>query len=337
MTITAGYDIGGAHLKVALVGNDGLVAVRQIACPLWRALDRLDAALDEAAELTGAAARHAVTMTAELTEIFESREAGVVAIVQKLRERFEGGVRVFIGLKGFADAAAAIADPLAVASANFLATARVIAERQPKSLLIDMGSTTTDIVACDRPQGLTDAERLQTGELVYTGFTRTPVASVATRAPLGGQWQGLARDAFATMADVRRVLNELPDDVDVDVHDTADGRGKSVPESLARLARGFGRDADVRHLTTWQISAAYVRERQLRSIQDGALQVLSRPGLDIASVVSAGIGAAAAEAVAVRLGLPHQSFGALIEAQSEHRLWATRCAPAVAVALLKGA
>jgi probable H4MPT-linked C1 transfer pathway protein len=335
MTITAGYDIGGAHLKVALVGNDGLVAVRQIACPLWRGLDRLDAALDEAAELTGAAARHAVTMTAELTEIFESREAGVVAIVQKLRERFEGGVRVFIGLKGFADAAAAIADPLAVASANFLATARVIAERQPKSLLIDMGSTTTDIVACDRPQGLTDAERLQTGELVYTGFTRTPVASVATRAPLGGQWQGLARDAFATMADVRRVLNELPDDVDA--HDTADGRGKSVPESLARFSRGFGRDADVRHLATWQVSAAYVRERQLRSIHDGVLQVLSRPGIDVASVVSAGIGAPAAEAIANRLGLPHQSFGALIEAQSEHRLWATRCAPAVAVALLGGA
>ncbi len=334
MTITAGYDVGGAHLKVALAGNDRLVAVRQIVCPLWQGIDRLDAALDEAAELTGGATLHAITMTAELTEIFESREAGVVAIVQKLKARLKGNFRVFMGLKGFADAAAAIADPLAVASANFLATARVIAARQPASLLIDMGSTTTDIVACDRPQGLTDAERLQTGELVYTGLTRTPVASVATRAPLAGQWQGLARDAFATMADVRRVLNELPDDVDV--HDTADGRGKSVPESLARLARGFGRDADMRHLATWQVSAAYVRERQLRSIHDGVLQVLSRPGIDIASVVSAGIGAPAAETVAIRLGRPHQSFGALIEAPSEHRLWATRCAPAVAVALLQG-
>ena len=101
-----------------------------------------------------------------------------------------------------------------LASANFLASARLIANRQPKSLLIDMGSTTTDIVACDRPQGLTDAERLQTGELVYTGLTRTPVASVATRALLAGEWQGLARDAFATMADVRRIIGDLPGDVD---------------------------------------------------------------------------------------------------------------------------
>ena len=332
MTITAGYDVGGAHLKIALVEAGRLVAVRQIACPLWQGIDRLDAAFDEAANLTGSASRHAVTMTAELTEIFESRQAGVVAILQKLRERLAGEVRVFMGLKGFADAASAASDPPSVASANFLATARVIAERQSKSLLIDTGSTTTDIVACDRPQGLTDAERLQTGELVYTGFTRTPVASVATRAPLAGQWQGLARDAFATLADVRRILSELPDDVDG--HDTADGRGKSVAESLTRFARGFGRDADMRHLATWQVSAAYVCERQLRSIYDGALQVLSRPGSNIASVVSAGIGAPVAEAVSVRLGLPHVCFGVLIDASTEHRLWATRCAPAVAVALL---
>ena len=112
-------------------------------------------------------------------------------------------------------------------------------------MLIDMGSTTTDIIPCDRPQGLSDAERLQTGELVYTGFTRTPVPGITTRAPLAGQWQGLARDTFASMADVRRVLGELPDDVHQ--HYTTYGRGKSVTESLMRLARGFGRDGDERH------------------------------------------------------------------------------------------
>ena len=87
MTTTVGYDIGGAHLKIAAVEDGRLVLVRQIACPLWQGPERLDAAFDEAAGLTGAAAVHAVTMTAELTEIFESRQAGVVAILQKARER----------------------------------------------------------------------------------------------------------------------------------------------------------------------------------------------------------------------------------------------------------
>jgi probable H4MPT-linked C1 transfer pathway protein len=335
MTITTGYDVGGAHLKVATFDGARLVAVRQIACPLWRGIENLDAALDAAAPIIGASRTHAVTMTGELTEIFESREAGVGEIVRRLAARLQGDIRVFMGLKGFAAPEAAISDPLSVGSANFLATARLIAGRRPKALLIDMGSTTTDIVACDRPQGLSDAERLQTGELVYTGLTRTPVASVATRAPLAGQWQGLARDAFATMADVRRILGALPDDVDV--HQTADGRGTSVGESLVRFARGFGRDAEMRHLATWKASAAYIAERQLRSIHDGVLQVISRPGLEITSVVSAGIGASVAEAIAARLALPHVDFGTLIDAPVEHRLWATRCAPAVAVALLLAA
>ncbi|HVX34902.1 MAG TPA: hydantoinase/oxoprolinase family protein [Hyphomicrobium sp.] len=333
MTIVAGYDVGGAHLKVARVENGRLAAVRQIACPLWQGLDQLDAALASAGPIVGGAAVHAITMTAELTEIFASREEGVVALLEKLRERIAGELRIFVGLKGFADVQTARGDPTLVASANFLTTARAVAERKPRALLIDFGSTTTDIVACDRPQGLSDAERLQTGELVYTGLTRTPVPSVTTRAPLAGQWQGLARDTFATMADVRRILGDLPEDVDF--HATADGRGKSLPESLARFARGFGRDADMRHLATWQASAAYVAERQLRSIHDGVLQVQSRPGIMVESVIAAGIGASAVERIASRLNMPVSDFGTLIDAPREHRLWATRCAPAVSVALLQ--
>ena len=207
---TIGLDVGGAHLKLARVEDGRVVSVRQIACPLWEGIERLDSALHEVDAVIAGANVYAVTMTAELTEIFESREAGVIAIVQRLRERLQGELRIFMGLKGFASPEAALGDPLSIASANFLATARLIARLRPASLLIDMGSTTTDIIACDRPLGLTDAERLQTGELVYTGLTRTPVPSIATRAPLAGQWQGLARDAFATMADVRRILADLP-------------------------------------------------------------------------------------------------------------------------------
>lgn len=333
MTIVAGYDVGGAHLKVARIENGRLAAVRQIACPLWQGLDQLDAALTSAAPIISDATIHAITMTAELTEIFASREDGVVALLEQLRQRISGELRIFTGLKGFTDVQAARGDPLSVASANFLATARLVAERQLHALLIDFGSTTTDIVACGRPQGLSDAERLQTGELVYTGLTRTPVPSVATRAPLAGQWQGLARDTFATMADVRRILGELADDVDV--HATTDERGKSVPESLARFARGFGRDADIRHLATWRASAAYIAERQLRSIHDGVLQVLSRPGLMTNAVVSAGIGAPVVAQIASRLNLPVTDFGTLIDAPEDLRIWATRCAPAVSVALLQ--
>lgn len=333
MPIVAGYDVGGAHLKVARVEDGRLTGVRQIACPLWLGLDQLTTALRDAADLTANAGVHAMTMTGELCELFQSRQDGVRALSAHMARHVRAPLRIYLGLKGFGDANAASADPDAAGSANFLATAQTIARIKPHALLIDMGSTTTDIVACDRPQGLTDAERLQTGELVYTGFTRTPVPSVTTRGVLAGQWQGLARDNFATMADVRRVLGELPDGVDL--HATADGRGKSVEDSLARLARGFGRDGEMRRLREWQIAAAHIRDEQVSSIVDGALQVLSRPGLNLSGgVVAAGIGAATARDVARRLGLDCVDFGAIVGATETLRLDATRYAPAVAVALL---
>jgi len=334
MVTVAGYDVGGAHLKIARLEDGRVTGVRQIACPLWQGLDRLDAALAAAGDLTSGADKHALTMTAELTEIFPSRAEGTQALIAFFSRRFGNNTRFFSGLRGFVDAASAKDDPASVASANFLATARAVAQRKNGALLVDVGSTTCDIVACDRPQGLTDAERLQTGELVYTGFTRTPVPSVATRAPLLGAWQGLARDAFATMADVRRILGELPEDVDL--HETADGRGKSVGDSLRRFARGFGRDADERRLKAWQAAAAFVREEQMKSILEGALQVLSRPGLEVTGAIAAGIGAPAAEAIARRLGLPSTTFGSLVEAPPTLTLEVTRHAPAVAVAKLSG-
>lgn len=333
MTIRVGYDVGGAHLKVARVENGRVVAVRQIACALWEGMERLDAALAEARSMTGTAVQHAVTMTGELTEIFPSRQAGVAALVSQLASALPGEVRFYMGLKGFGNSEQAARDWESVASANFLATATAIARVKPHALLIDMGSTTTDIVACDRPQGLTDAERLQTGELVYTGLTRTAVPAITTRAPLAGVWQGLARDFFASMADVRRVLGTLPDDVDS--HATADGRGKSQAESLIRLARGFGRDGEERHLDVWQTAAAHIRDVQLQSIVEGARQVMSRLGIDVSGgVVAAGIGADEVAEVARRLGLSCVAFGDLIDADAGCRLWATRCAAVVGVALL---
>lgn len=331
-TVTAGYDVGGAHLKVARVENARVAAVEQYPCALWKGLDQLDAALRAASHITRGADCHAVTMTGELCELFATRHDGVLALTSHLALALGPKVQFFLGLKNFGDAVTAAAQTSDVASTNFLSTAKLIASLRPKALLIDMGSTTTDIIACDRPQGLSDAERLQTGELVYTGFTRTAVPSITTRGVLAGQWQGLARDTFATMADVRRVLGELTEDVDQ--HETADGRGKSLEESLARLARGFGRDAEMRHLPAWRVAAAHIREEQLRSIHDGALHVLSRPGLEITNVVAAGIGAPVAGEIARRLGLTCTDFGQMIGADEKCRLSATRYAPAVAVALL---
>ena len=337
MAITAGYDVGGAHLKVALAEGGRTVAAVQIACPLWQGLDRLDAALAEAHPLVARAERHAATMTGELCELFPDRTTGVLTLVDRLVTILGADARFWLGPHGFGSAAEARQNPSAVASTNFLASAELIARRLGDGLLVDMGSTTTDIIAIAAghpcPRGLTDAERLATGELVYTGLTRTDVSAVAHTAAFRGREQRLAAGCFSTMADVRRILGELPEGVDQ--HATADRRGTSLAESLVRFARCFGRDRADASDEDWREAARGIAEQQgvdMRAACRGALAATRIA--ERAPVIAAGIGAMLAERLAADLGRPCRPFGDIANATDDCRTWATRCAPAVAVALL---
>ncbi len=335
--MSAGYDVGGAHLKIAVLDDGVPVHVSQIACPLWRGLDQLDHAMATALAITARAQCHSVTMTGELADVFPDRYTGVAVLVEKLTSALGAETRFWMGPRGLGSSTDALAHYNDVASTNFLATAQIAARGAGHGLLIDMGSTTTDIIALAdgvaMARSLTDADRLRTGELVYTGMTRTPVMAVATRALFQGQWQTLARDPFATMADVRRLTCDLPEGVDQ--HATADGRSHSEDDSRARVARCFGRDVEPGEEFDWAIAARWIGEQQLRSIHDGCLQVIATtPPKGPWQIVTAGIGAVVAEEIARRLDMPSIRFGDLIRAPAKYREAATRCAPAVAVALL---
>ena len=337
MAVTAGYDIGGAHLKVALAESGRILAVAQIACPLWQGLDRLDAAFAMARPLIARAEHHAATMTGELCELFPDRKTGVLTLVDHLASRLGDDVRIWMGPLGFGSVQEARVETAAVASTNFLSTAELVAQRTGDGLLVDFGSTTTDIipVAAGRPcpRGLTDGDRLTTGELVYTGLTRTDVSAVAHQALLQGHKYRLAAGNFATMADVRRILGALP--VDIDQHETADRRGTSLEESLARFARCFGRDRADARLADWRAAARAIADQQMDEIGAAVAEVLvATPLRDGAPVIAAGIGAPLIAPLAADLGRGCRPFGELVEAAEDCRLWATRCAPAVAIALL---
>ena len=213
---TGAFDIGGAHLKIALAEGGRLLCVRQILCPLWLGVDRLEQALVAARSVLGQIDQAVVTMTGELADIFPDRATGVRAIIATLTDKFDAA-RFWSGLDGFCAEQAAVAEPLRVASMNFLATAQFAAKSVRNGVVIDMGSTTVDIVAiCDgapRPIALTDGERLASGELVYTGLTRTPVMAVVDSVTFAGRRQGVANEYFANMSDVRRVLEDLPEEV----------------------------------------------------------------------------------------------------------------------------
>src|SRR5207302_1770736 len=106
-------------------------------------------------------------------------------------------------------------------------------------VLIDIGSTTSDLIPLSdgraRPLGLTDTDRLRTGELVYAGVRRTPVCALAGQLPFRGVTTGLAAELFATTLDVYLTLGEVS--ADSSDRATADGRPATPEAAIARLAR----------------------------------------------------------------------------------------------------
>ena len=202
---------------------------------------------------------------------------------------------------GFLAPADAKSRTLEVASANWHASAALIARRYADALLVDVGTTTTDLIPIGdgavAARGATDAERLTEGELLYTGVVRTPVMAVAHSAPFKGRVQRLAAERFATMADVWRLTGDLPGDADP--YPTADQRGKSARESAARLARMLGRDESEGELGEWVALARYFADCQLGGIEEAARALLAREGLPPdAPVVGAGCGRFVAKALA---------------------------------------
>jgi probable H4MPT-linked C1 transfer pathway protein len=338
MNVVVGWDVGGVHLKAARAENNRIVKVVQIASPLRAGLERLTQAFGEAKTQIGDAQRHVVTMTGELADTFASRPEGVERLAALATLQLtDAPVLFYAGPAGFVHRKDTAKHAAEIASANWHACARLVAQRCQNALFVDMGSTTTDVIPVARGEiagrGYTDAQRLAAGELVYTGLVRGFVMATASRAPVAGAWTTLVNENFATMADVHRILGSLPDDADLMA--TADGRDKTVAASHARLARMIGADAVDLDDAALLSLAHWFEEAQLRAIVDAAMLVISSVAVPVdAPLVGAGIGTAVIAEAARRLKRRYVPFDSLIDVAPQARAGAVHCAPAVALALL---
>ncbi|MBV9976426.1 MAG: H4MPT-linked C1 transfer pathway protein [Hyphomicrobiales bacterium] len=340
MSTIIGWDIGGAHLKGVRVEKGVITRAVQLPSPLWQGVDALLTAFSKANRALGSAPRHAATMTGELADVFTSRSEGVRTLASVAAANLDAGeLVIYAGPSGFIPADHVSEHIDEIASANWHATASLVARRIGNALFVDMGSTTTDLIALTHGEiaarGYTDAERLETGELVYTGMVRSFLMSIAARVPFRGNSVSLMNEYFANMGDVYRILGELP--AGADQLATADGREKSIEASQARLARMLGLDAHDAPTDAWIGVARAFREAQLRTLHDAAMLVLSRHFLpQDAPVIGAGIGLRIASALAARLQRPFLPFSRLLVASSGRvRRLASDCAPATSVALLR--
>ncbi len=344
LTHIIGWDIGGAHLKAAVINPErGVVGVYQQPCELWKGIGKLaDAAQVILAQLPLLGCRrHILTMTGELADLFANRDDGVRCILNEMQALLpDAELWVYAGIKGLLKIKEVAPKHFpAIASANWLASASYVAQKLGNGLFVDIGSTTTDILLLQEgkvtAEGYSDYERLISQELVYTGIIRTPVMAISQIGRDDGKAVGLMAEYFATMADVYRVSGELNE-----YHDqtpTTDGAEKTVLASAKRLSRMIGCDFYENELPRWVSFAHDIKNRQLAHIQSACEHQLNRRCATSESypLIGAGVGRFLVKQLAVQMARPYVDFSELFLLEfAESRLMPADCAPAVAVAYL---
>lgn len=278
-----GLDIGGANIKAATAAG----VARSRLFELWRQPERLADALSELNQSLPSTDVVAVTMTGELCDCFPTKRDGVRSILAAVSQLYSNQEIVVWSTAGrFVTVAEALCDHLAVAAANWHAQATFVGRYIPKgsAILIDCGSTTTDIIPLQdgRPVPLasTDVGRLQSGELVYTGARRTPLYPLLNRP--------VAAEFFATSHDALLLLGFAPEDpLDLE---TADGRPATKEFAHARIARVIGGDGEtVSRSVTFDL-ANLAFETQCRSIRDAIEKVRGSLKGERVSLIESGSG-----------------------------------------------
>jgi probable H4MPT-linked C1 transfer pathway protein len=313
-----GLDIGGANIKAA--HSEG--PARTVPFEVWKRPDELDRAIASVVSTLPPCDRAAVTMTAELCDCYLTKQVGVHAVLDAVLRALPGWRTVVWGVDGaFHEVDEARRQPAQVAAANWLALSTLAARQvsEAPALLIDIGTTTTDLIPLQRgtvaARGRSDTERLQAGELVYAGVRRTPLCALATELPLRGVPTGLAAELFASTLDVYLTLGDIesnPRDLS-----TADGRPSTADAARDRLARMVAADRDgfsaADALVFSQAADACLVDRLVQAAERACRPTIGRP----AAAVIAGSGDFLARRLAQRMIEPGGPIVSLKDAWGE--------------------
>jgi len=320
VTGIVGWDIGGVNVKAAWVkseqGQPEQVRTASQPFEIWREKNRLPDVLRSVFKVITSDTpprAMAVTMTAELSDIFATKREGVQFVLESVQSCFPDLSIYAFSLSGeFVPLSEARLRPLDFAASNWRASAQWIAGQFPNCLIVDVGSTTTDIVpvldGCVSASGRTDMERLAAGELVYTGVLRTNLAAIVQSVPVGGRYCRVASESFTVSGDVHLILGNL--NPQRYTCTTPDGQPPSVDSARRRLARLICADTEMLSITEIDEMARHIYTQQIRQIREAMDQVISRlPRLREHPAIVLGSGTFLGSEAAKSLGLIVNDWG----------------------------
>lgn len=270
-------DIGGANIKAA----DGVGYSATYPFPLWKDSAKLSRQLRTIISEAPQSDHLVVTMTGELADCFATKAIGVKFILDAVGKASDNRhARVYLSDGRMVTPQVALNFPQFVAAANWHVLATFAARFAPNrtALLIDIGSTTTDIIPIVNnvvtTRGSTDTTRLLSGELVYSGVERTAVCAVVQQVPYRGQKCPVAAEYFATTLDAYLVLERLPENPNNT--NTADGKPATKGAARVRLGRVIAADEEEFNHRDAIVMAEAIANAQLARIAGAVKHVVSR-------------------------------------------------------------
>jgi len=329
-----GLDIGGANIKL----SDGLSWHRHQPFALWQQPQLLK---NQLMELLKRAPPHqlvAITMTGELTDCFANKREGVHFITDAVCEATTEQVSVYLLDGRFVDASIAKTEYELAAASNWHALANQLANSiatTQAGMLIDIGSTTTDLIPFENGQVLTgcrdDFGRMTHFQLVYTGAIRSNLAGIVSQVSHRGQNCPVMNEMFATTLDTNIVLGHIP--MGTQQHYSADGLPTKIEDCIRRIARLIGKDDLTFDQTDAVELARQVYQNQIANIVNAARNVLNQHSFTNVHLIVSGQGEFLAADVAEALSddFPVQQitrFSSMVDAN------ASDCATAWSIAKL---
>lgn len=326
-----GLDVGGAHVKAALLRAQGKLP-RRIVYPfeIWKnpagLADLLRSIGDE--QKPDAVV---LTMTGELSDVFKSRADGTRHIVKCAVDAMAPSTVRVIDVDGqMVGPDEAIKKHERVASANWSATARWVSRHLPRCIIVDIGSTTTDILPVKNGspsvRGKTDLQRLMTGELLYTGCLRTTARAIVTTLKINGAPVAVCPEYFAVMGDAHLYLGQIrAKDYTIPTPDNGPKTKRGAATRLARVVLSSPKelgDGEIRSI------AKQIVEAQIDTLCRAVKRVIKDQNLGDAPVVLIGPGRIYLNELSTRL---KNQFVSIVGNQPVERIDPAACCAALLV------
>ncbi|ABR54985.1 Hydantoinase/oxoprolinase [Methanococcus vannielii SB] len=231
-----GIDIGGANTKITELYENGEFKIHHIYFPMWKNSEKLSKVLKKYSNNVSIVA---LVTTAELADSYETKQEGVENILNAVENAFGDNVLVFDSDCNFVLTKDAKENYMTVSASNWCATAEFVSQNIDKNcILVDMGSTTTDIIPIvdgKAASNKTDLERLMNNELLYVGSLRTPLSFLSNKIMFKDTITNVSSEYFAITGDISLVLDKITE-MDYSC-DTPDGKPADKRNSLIRISK----------------------------------------------------------------------------------------------------